>query len=103
MDRLAKEAGVEDRPVVYDKIPREVIVTRKKEHGLLMWQEQWTSMGKGAVTKAYFPTVRNRLRQTIPIFPEFATVVTGHGKLRSYLHRIGLTDNLMCPCEGKEE
>ena len=30
-------------------------------------------------------------------------MVTGHGKLRSYLHRIGLTDNPMCPGEGKEE
>ena len=30
-------------------------------------------------------------------------MVTGHGKLRSYLHRIGLTDNPKCPCEGKEE
>ena len=27
MDRLAKEAAIEDGPVVYDKIPREVIIT----------------------------------------------------------------------------
>jgi len=27
VDRLAKEATVEDGPVVYDKVPREVIVT----------------------------------------------------------------------------
>jgi hypothetical protein len=49
--------------------------------------------------------VRNRLRQKIPIFPELTTVVTGHGKLRSYLHRFGLTDNPKCPCEeeGEEE
>ena len=30
-------------------------------------------------------------------------MVTGHGKLRSCLHRLGLTDNPMCPCEEKEE
>ena len=30
LDRLAKEAAVEDGPVVYDKIPKEVIVTREK-------------------------------------------------------------------------
>jgi hypothetical protein len=29
--------------------------------------------------------------------------VTGHGKLRSYLHRFGITDNPMCPCEEEEE
>jgi hypothetical protein len=50
-----------------------------------------------------FPSVRNRLRQVIPIFPEFTTMVTGHGKLRSYLHRFGLTDNPKCPCEEEEE
>jgi hypothetical protein len=27
VDRLAKEAAVEDGPLVYDKIPREVIIT----------------------------------------------------------------------------
>jgi len=30
-------------------------------------------------------------------------MVTGHGKLRSYLHRSGLTDNPMCPCKEGEE
>ena len=34
--RLAKETSVEDGPVVYDKIPKEVIVTREQEHGLQM-------------------------------------------------------------------
>jgi hypothetical protein len=29
--------------------------------------------------------------------------VTGHGKLRSYLHRFGIMDNPMCPCEEEEE
>jgi hypothetical protein len=61
VDRLAKEAAVEDGPVVYDRIPREVIITREKENGLRMWQQQWMNAGKGAVTKAFFPSVRNKL------------------------------------------
>jgi len=40
VDRLAKEAAVEDGPVVYDKISNEVIVTREKDHGLQMWEQQ---------------------------------------------------------------
>jgi ribonuclease HI len=32
VDRLAKEAAVEDGPIVYDKIPREVIITWEKEN-----------------------------------------------------------------------
>jgi len=96
VDKLAKEAAVEDGPVVYDKTPREVIVTRQKENGLDMWQQQCTNTRKGAVTKAFFLSVRNRLQQKIPLFPEFKTLTRGHGKLRSYLHRFGLTDNPMC-------
>ena len=50
-------------------------------------------------SKLYSPSMRNRLRQKM-----FTTgQVTGHGKLRSYLHRFGLTDNPMCPCEEEEE
>jgi hypothetical protein len=103
VDRLAKEAAVEDGLVVYEKIPREVIITRGKENRFHMWQQQWTNTGKGAVTKVFFPSVRNRLRQKIPIFPEFTTMVTGHGNLKSYLHRFGLTDNPMCLCEEEEQ
>jgi len=57
VDGLAKEATVEDGPVVYDKIPKEVIVTRQKDHGLQMCEQQWMDTRKGAVTKAFFPSV----------------------------------------------
>jgi hypothetical protein len=102
VDRLAKGAAVEDGPVVYDKMPREVVIMWEKENGLHMLRRQWTNMEKGTVTKAFFPSVRNRLWEKIPIFPEFTTMLTGHGRLTSYLHRFGLTDNPMCPCEEKE-
>jgi hypothetical protein len=55
------------------------------------------------VTKAFFPSVKKRLKQKIAIFPEFTTMITGHGKLRSSLHRFGLTDNPICSCEEEEE
>jgi hypothetical protein len=103
VDRLAKEAAVEDGLVVYEKTLREVILTREKENGLHLWRQQWTNTGKGAGTKAFFPSVRNRLQQKIAIFPEFITMVTGHGKLRSYLHRFGLTDNPTRPCEEEQQ
>jgi hypothetical protein len=58
--------------------------------------------GKGAVTKAFSPSVSNRLPQTIPVFPQFTTVTTAHGEIRSYFHRFGLTDDPMCPCEEEQ-
>jgi hypothetical protein len=65
-----------------------------------MWQQQWTNTGKGA---AFFPLVRNRLKQGIRIIPEFTTMVPGHGKLKPYLYRFGLLDISMCLCEEEEE
>jgi len=29
-------------------------------------------------------------------------MITGHGKLRSHLHRFGLIDNPKCPCEEEQ-
>jgi hypothetical protein len=38
--RLAKEAATEDTgEIVYDKIPRETIITERKEIVLTKWQE----------------------------------------------------------------
>ena len=98
VDRLAREAAIEDGPVVYDKTTREVIITQEKENGLHMWQQQWRNTVKGAVTKAFLPSVRNRPRQKILIFPEFTTMLTGHGKLRSYLRSFRIKDQLDVTC-----
>jgi hypothetical protein len=103
VDRLAKAAAVEDGPVIFDKTPKELIVTRAKENGLTLWQQQWTNTVKGAVTKAFFPSVRNRLRQELPVSPEFTSMVTGHGKLRTFFHRSGIADNPTCSCEEAED
>jgi len=103
VDRLAKEAAVEDGPVVYDKIPKEVIVTREKDHGQQMWEQQWMNKRKRAVTKAFLPSVKKRLTEKIPIFPELTNMLTGHGNIKSYLYRLGITDNQMCPCEEEEQ
>jgi len=59
--------------------------------------------GERGSDQSFFPSVRNRLQQKIPILPEFTTMVTGHGKLRSYLYRFRLTVNPMCPCKEEEE
>jgi len=30
-------------------------------------------------------------------------MLTRHGNIKSYLYRLGLTDNRMCPCEEEEQ
>jgi len=102
VDRLAKEAAVEDEPVVYDKMAREGIKMREKEVDFIYGNGSGRIRGREAVTRASFLSVRNRLRQKIPIIPEFITMLTRQGKLRSYLDRFGLTENSMSPCEEEQ-
>jgi len=75
------------------------MVTKEKYKGIHFWEQQCMDTGKGAGTKAFFPSVRKRLLQRIPIFTELTTILTGHGKTSSYLYRFGLIDNPKCPCE----
>ena len=58
---------------------------------------------RGQLQKLFSPSVKKRLTQKIPIFPELTTLLTGHGKIKSYLYRLGLTDNRVCPCEEEEQ
>jgi len=51
VDRLAKEAAVEDGPVVHDRMPREVIVRGEKEMDFMCGNGRGRIWGKGAATK----------------------------------------------------
>jgi len=89
--------------IVYDKIPRETIIREGKENGLTKWQEQWTSSTKGAVSKLFFPSIKERMKTMLPISVDFTAIVTGHGLNRSYLHRFKIIPNSTCPCRLQEE
>jgi hypothetical protein len=68
-----------------------------------VWQKQWENTGKGAVTKAFFLSVMSRLKTEIPVFSEL-TILTGHRKTRSYLHRFGgFITNPKCQCDDGED
>jgi hypothetical protein len=50
---------------VYEKLPRETIITEVKEIGITEWQEQWTSSTKGAVRILFFPSIRERMKNML--------------------------------------
>lgn len=103
-DRLAKQAAIEDEgEIAYNKIPRDTIVTEEREKTLRKWQEQWTISTKGAITKSFFPSIKDRLKINLPVGAEFTSIVTGHGFTRSYLHRFKIIPTPTCPCRLKEE
>jgi len=80
VERLAKEAAVEEGLVVYDMMPREVTVIRENDNGLHMWEQQWMDMGKGAVTTAFFTISEEQCTKKIPLFPELTTMLKDMGK-----------------------
>jgi hypothetical protein len=88
---------------VYNKIPRETIITEGKEIGVTKRQEQWTSSTKGAVSKLFFPSIKERMKTILPVSLEFTANVTGHGLNRLYLHRFKIIPNSTCPCRLQEE
>jgi hypothetical protein len=103
-DHLAKAAAMDDKgEIVYDKIPRETIITEEMENGITRGQEQWTSSTKGAVSRLFFSYIKDRIKTMIPISAEFTAMVTGHGLTRSYLHRFKIIPTSTCPCRLTEE
>ena len=54
---------------------------------------------KAAITKEFFPNVKNRLKLQIDINPIFTAPVTGHGKTRAHLHRFMILELATCTCK----
>mgnify|MGYP003701515757 CR=1 FL=1 len=90
-DKFDKEATVgNDLAIVYQKIPKSSIIEAERRKSIEKWQQIWTSSTNGALTKSFFPSVKDRLMIQIPMTNttrNFTTMVTGHGPLRSYYYR----------------
>lgn len=98
-DNLAKQAANDDTiEIIYRKTPKSTIATEIKEIGIQKWQDRWNKTTKGATTKSFFPSIKQRLKLSIPSTPEFTAVITGHGRTKSYLHRFHIIDDPTCTC-----
>jgi len=60
--------------------------TRKES--IRKWQSQWEETTNGAITKEFFPSVERRLVVNINLSTKVTTIMTGHGNIRYYLHRL---------------
>jgi len=83
----------------YHKYPKSAVKRELKCLGLQKWQSEWDSTNKGALTKTFFPTIKDRLTKRLQMNLNLSTVVIGHGKLRSYLHRFKIIDDPTYPCQ----
>ena len=53
--------------------------------------------------KTFFPKIADGLKLKINVTPNFSTMVTGHGNIKSYLYKYKIVDNPMCSCKRGEQ
>ena len=54
--------------------------------------------GKGNGTRIQREQLQKNIKMKINISQNFTTMVTGHGKIRSYLHRFKISETPICLC-----
>ena len=87
----------------YKNVPKSVALSEISEISVEKWQTEWDQITKGKITKEYFPVVADRLNIRINITHNFTSMVTGHGNIRSYLHRFKIIETQTCPCGTKTQ
>jgi hypothetical protein len=97
-DRLAKEA-TQNCDVTCRKIPKSAIKSDIQKEGIRKWQHQWEETTKGAINKELFLSVERRITVILNLCPKVTTIMTGHGNIRSYLHRLKIVGSPECPCK----
>jgi len=103
-DTLAKEAATNtDLIESYKNIPKSVVMSELSEISVETWQRERDLITKGAITKECFPVVADRLSMNINITPNLTTIITGHGNIRSYLHRFKIMDTPTCACGSSDQ
>ena len=103
-DRLAKEASSsKDIEECYNRIPKSTVTSELKEQCLKQWQNEWETTTKGATTKSFFPNIEDRLQLRINPTPNFTAIVTGHGNIKTYLHKFKIIENPKCPCNKGDQ
>jgi hypothetical protein len=94
---LAKEAASSsEAETAYSKIPKRAVVRELKEEGELVWQREWDASTKDEITKSFFSIIRDRISKRLQTGINLSTIVTGQGTLRSYYHRVKITDDPKC-------
>jgi len=67
------------------------------------WQKEWEDCMKAAITKQFFPNVKDRLKLGTDINPIFTALVRGQEKTRAYLHRFKTLEQATCACKKGDQ
>jgi len=60
-------------------------------------QRQWGETTKGSITEEFFPKRGKQIGSEFKS-TNVTKIMTGHGNIRSYLHRLKMIGSPECPC-----
>ncbi|XP_023228638.1 uncharacterized protein LOC111629006 [Centruroides sculpturatus] len=105
-DTAAKDASKDENlPLTIQPYSRNTLTRIIYDHLILEWNQSWTSSTKGNVTKMFYPTIYDFLRNPINNFSySLSQILTGHGNFNCYLAARNLASSTFCSCaSGKAE
>jgi ribonuclease HI len=86
------------------KIPWSHCKPLLKEYFQTLWNTEWALVDPTNITKSFFPTPSSaRILKSIHLSRQLVQVLSGHSKLRSFLHRIGIEPEGTCSCQADTE
>ena len=68
---------------------------------LVLWNNLFQQ--KVQLWKLFFPKITDRLKLKINVTPNFTTMVTGHGNIKSYLFKYKIKDSPTCSSKSGEQ
>jgi hypothetical protein len=92
-----------DAQITFNRLPICALISNIVEETQLKWQQEWEECAKARTTKELFPNVHDRQKLKIDITPILTAFLTGHGKTRSYLHRLKILEKADCPCGNGDQ
>ncbi|XP_023235525.1 uncharacterized protein LOC111634923 [Centruroides sculpturatus] len=97
-DKLA--ANNNQLSISFDKIPINHIHKYIKDNTIKEWQREWTQSSTGRTTYQFIPSITNRQTMSY-LTPTYSMtqLLTGHGNLPSYLHKIKKKSSDNCSCD----
>ena len=73
------------------------------EQSVKQWQNEWQRTSKGVITKSLFPKIADRFKLRINATPNFTTIVTGHGNIKTFLYKYKIIESPVCSCDESEQ
>ena len=100
-DQLAKEAANSKRiNEGYNRIPKSAVMCELNKQSITQWKMNGTEQLKLRLQNHSSPNITDRLKMRINVTPNYTTLITGHGIIKTYLYKYKILDTTMCSCEG---